>query len=72
MDLEGKSYRVFAAAYTGRKSTKAPGSLIAAEEEGLEFVCGNGETLLVTELQAPGKKRMPVSDFLRGHKVALS
>ena len=47
-------------------------SLIAAGEEGLEFVCGNGETLLVTELQAPGKKRMPVSDFLRGHKVALS
>ena len=72
MALEGKSYRVFAAAYTGRKSTKAPGSLIAAGEEGLEFVCGNGETLLVTELQAPGKKRMPVSDFLRGHKVALS
>ena len=72
MELEGKSYRVFAATYTGRKSTKAPGSLIAAEEEGLEFVCGNGETLLVTELQAPGKKRMPVSDFLRGHKVALT
>ena len=72
MELEGKSYRIFAAAYTGRKSTKAPGSLIAAGEEGLEFVCGNGETLLVTELQAPGKKRMPVSDFLRGHKVALT
>lgn len=72
MKLEGKSYRIFAAAYTGRKSTKAPGSLIAAGEEGLEFVCGNGETLLVTELQAPGKKRMPVSDFLRGHKVALT
>ena len=67
-----REIRVFAAAYTGRKSTKAPGSLIAAGEEGLEFVCGNGETLLVTELQAPGKKRMPVSDFLRGHKVALS
>ena len=48
MELEGKSYRIFAAAYTGRKSTKAPGSLIAAGEEGLEFVCGNGETLLVT------------------------
>ena len=72
MELEGKSYRVFAAAYTGRKSAKAPGSLIAAGAEGLEVVCGNGETLLITELQAPGKKRMPVSDFLRGHKVALT
>ncbi|MBO5497303.1 MAG: methionyl-tRNA formyltransferase [Oscillospiraceae bacterium] len=50
MELEGKSYRVFAAAYTGRKSAKAPGSLIAAGAEGLEVVCGNGETLLITEL----------------------
>ena len=72
MELEGKSYRVFAAAYSGRKSGKTPGSLVAAGEEGLEFVCGNGETLLITELQAPGKKRMQVSDFLRGHRVALS
>ena len=72
MELEGKSYRVFAAAYSGRKSSKTPGSLVAAGEEGLEFVCGNGETLLITELQAPGKKRMQVSDFLRGHRVALS
>ena len=72
MELEGKSYRVFGAAYTGRHSGKAPGSLIAAGEEGLEFVCGNGETLLITELQAPGKKRMKAGDFLRGHKVQLT
>ena len=72
MELEGNSYRVFGAAYTGRKSGKAPGSLIAASDEGLEFVCGNGETLLITELQAPGKKRMKAGDFLRGHKVQLS
>ena len=72
MELEGKSYRVFGAAYTGRRSGKAPGSLIAAGEDGLEFVCGNGETLLITELQAPGKKRMKAGDFLRGHKVQLS
>ena len=72
MELEGKSYRVFGAAYTGRHSDKAPGSLIAAGEDGLEFVCGNGETLLVTELQAPGKKRMKAGDFLRGHRVALA
>ena len=72
MELEGKSYRVFGAAYTDRKSGKAPGSLIGAGEDGLEFVCGNGETLLITELQAPGKKRMKAGDFLRGHKVQLS
>ena len=72
MELEGKSCRVFGAAYTGRHSDKAPGSLIAAGDGGLEFVCGNGETLMITELQMPGKKRMSAADFLRGHKVRLS
>ena len=72
MELQGQVCRVFGAAYSGRHSDRTPGSLIAAEKEGLEFVCGNGETLLITELQLPGKKRMQTGDFLRGHPVALS
>ena len=72
MELENKMYRVFGAAYTGRHSDKAPGSLISAGEDGLEFVCGGGETLLITELQAPGKKRMKAADFLRGHPMKLA
>ncbi len=72
MELQGKVCRVFGAAYSGRRSDKTPGSLIAAGNEGLEFVCGNGETLLITELQLPGKKRMQTGDFLRGHQVVLA
>ncbi len=72
MELEGITCRVFGAAYTGRRSGKVPGSLISAGVDGLEYVCGNGETLLITELQLPGKKRMRAGDFLRGHQVTLS
>lgn len=71
MELEGKCFRVFAAAYTGHHTQKAPGTLIAAGEDGIEIACGGGETLWITELQAPGKKRMRAADFLRGHRLSI-
>ena len=72
MELEGKTFRVFGAAYTDHHTGKAPGSVVSAGDAGIEIACADGQTLLVTELQAPGKKRMPAGDFLRGHKIALS
>ena len=71
MELEGKTYRVFAADYTNTKTNKAAGAVVAADNKGLEIACANGETLLITELQAPGKKRMSAGDFLRGHKIKV-
>ena len=69
MDLEGKSFRVFGADYTETKTGELPGTVIAAGKDGLEIACGGGKTIRITELQAPGKKRMAVGDFLRGHAV---
>lgn len=71
MELEGAVYRVFAAAYTENHSDKAPGSLVSAGKEGIEIACAGGETLRITELQAPGKKRMSAADFLRGHPIKI-
>ena len=71
MELEGAVYRVFAAAYTEKHSDKAPGSLVSAGKEGIEIACAGGETLRITELQAPGKKRMSAADFLRGHPIKI-
>ena len=69
MEMEGKTYRVFAAEYTDNKTHKAPGQIVAAGEKGIEVACGDGETVLITQLQAPGKKRMAAADFLRGHPI---
>lgn len=69
MDIEGKTYRVFAAEYTGNKTDKAPGQIVSAGEKGIEVACAAGETLMITQLQAPGKKRMKAADFLRGHPI---
>ena len=71
MELEGAVTRVFAAAYTAHHTALAPGKIVSAGKEGLEVACRNGETLLVTELQAPGKKRMKAADYLRGHAVRV-
>ena len=71
MELEGKSYRVFGAAYTGTRTDKAPGTVVSAGEQGIEIACAQGETICITELQAPGKKRMKAADFLRGHSLRL-
>ena len=69
MELEGAVYRVFAAEYTGNRTVKEPGKIVSAGNAGLEIACAGGETLMITELQAPGKKRMKAADFLRGHKI---
>ena len=69
MELEGKTFRVFRAAYTETQTEAAPGTVVSAGNDGLEIACADGETLRITELQAPGKKRMAAGDFLRGHAV---
>lgn len=69
MELEGSVYRVFAAEYTEHKTDKAPGQIVSAGKEGIEIACADGETLMITQLQAPGKKRMKAADFLRGHPI---
>ena len=69
MELEGKTFRVFGAAYTERRTDKAPCSIVRADEEGIAMACADGQCLLITELQAPGKKRMKAADFLRGHRL---
>jgi methionyl-tRNA formyltransferase len=71
MELEGKSVRVFGAAYGEKRTDKAPGTIVSADAEGIGIACADGQTLLITELQAPGKRRMPAADYLRGHRLTI-
>ena len=71
MELEGAVYRVFAAEYTNTHTQKQPGQVVSAGKQGIEVACADGQTLMITELQAPGKKRMKAADFLRGHPIKI-
>ena len=69
MELGGSTVKVFAAAYSDRTTDKTPGAVLSAGRQGIEIACGDGHCLFVTELQAPGKKRMSAADYLRGHPL---
>ena len=71
MDLNGEKIKVFAARHIGNRTDKAPGSVVSAGKAGLEIACGGGGTVMITELQAPGKKRMSAHDYLVGHPVSV-
>ncbi len=70
--LDGTTFKIFAAEYTDTKTDKAPGTVVDTGKRGIEIACGKGETIMITELQAPGKKRMSAADFLRGHSIAVA
>ncbi len=70
-DIDGTLCRIYAAQYTQNTTQKPAGSIVSAGNRGIEVACAGGRTLLITELQAPGKKRMAAADYLRGHPVKL-
>lgn len=67
MELCGTVVRVFGVEYSDVKTDKPPGSVACAGKDRLVVACAGGETLLITELQVPGKRRMSVSDYICGH-----
>ena len=70
-EIDGVLCRVFSAEKTQRHTKAIPGTILSAGKNGIEFACGGGESLCVTELQAPGKKRMQAADYLLGHPIKV-
>ena len=53
-EIDGKTFKIFRVEKTGKKTDKAPGTLLALTKQGLEIACGGGDVLVITELQAEG------------------
>ena len=70
-EIDGGSFRIFAAEFSETKTDKAPGEIVSAGKKGIEIACLGGETVMITELQANGKKRMKAADFLLGHPIKV-
>lgn len=67
-DVAGVVWKVFRA-HAGPETGKAPGTILSADQNGVAVACGDGRTLVITELQAPGGRRMAAADYLRGHPI---
>jgi methionyl-tRNA formyltransferase len=57
-----------ARALPGSPASAAPGTVLAASADGLRIACGSG-TLMVTELQRPGSRRLGAAEFLAGMPI---
>ena len=69
-EMNGKTYKLWRAQAL-EDSTDAPaGTVVAAGKEGLDISAG-GRLLRVTQIQAPGKKRMNTGDYLRGNLIEI-
>lgn len=64
--IDGKRLKIFAATPLAEPAG-APG-IVLASDEGLLIGTGDG-SVLMTELQLEGKKRMSAREFLRGHPI---
>lgn len=70
-ELQGTQLKVFRVEEDGAASA-APGALLAADKNGIRVACGDGESVRIVELQAPGKKRMRAADYLLGHPMQVN
>ena len=63
----GKVLKIHSSRMTEKNSDKVPGEIVCTAP--FLVACGEASVLELLEVQAEGKKRMAVSDFLRGHRV---
>ena len=66
--LGGKVLKIHESRLSDTKTCAEAGTVIDLQN-GICVACGDGNTVLLTEIQLEGKKRMNYSDFLRGHKI---
>ncbi|GAA4020727.1 methionyl-tRNA formyltransferase [Actimicrobium antarcticum] len=70
-NLHGAAIKIWQAEAVARSAASVPGEIIAADVElGLVVACGTGALRLI-ELQKPGGKRLPASEFLKGFPLTV-
>jgi methionyl-tRNA formyltransferase len=66
----GVVLKVGAAAAQAGVVAAAPGSILSADRGGVRVACGDG-VLVLSRLQRPGGRMLPVGEFLSGHPLTL-
>lgn len=64
----GNVVKVWEAQAIKKESQAQPGTVISVDKTGLRVACGEG-ILNITRLQFPGKRAMPVSDYIKGNTI---
>lgn len=67
---QGKNLKIWKATLApGSDRVREPGTVVAVGPEGVLVACGDGQGILVKELQLEGKKRLSTGEFLKGNAL---
>ena len=69
-ELAGTKFKVYRTEMGG-ETGKTAGTILSAGKKGIEVACGDGRSLVITELQAEGGKRMAAAAYLLGHPIEV-
>ena len=58
-------------AIDGNAVTAAPGTVISVSKKGIEVACGDNKSIVITEIQKPGKKKMDAHSFTLGCNIEV-
>jgi methionyl-tRNA formyltransferase len=66
--INGIAFKIYSAVMTEHQTSLQPGSIVKADQEGIEICCADG-SIIIRELQVSGGRRMSAGDYLRGHPI---
>ena len=69
-EIAGQWFKIYKTA-PGSATSQAPGTVLSAGKKGIEIACGDGRSLVITELQAESGKRMSAAAYLLGHPMKI-
>lgn len=67
---KGENMKIFSAAIVKDTSDKKIGTILNVNEDGILIKCKD-DAIIISEVQMPNKKRMKVSDYIRGNKIEI-
>ena len=65
--LDDKNIKLWVSKISDNVYDKKPGTIVNLSKDGMEVVTKD-KSILITELQLPGKKKMNIKDFINGNK----
>lgn len=67
---KGENMKIFKANIVKDSSDKKAGTILNVNEDGILVKCKDN-AIIISEVQMPNKKRMKVSDYIRGNKIEI-
>ncbi len=66
---KGETMKIWQAKVLEDTNIKEPGTILSVDKNGIQVQTGRG-SLLIQEIQMPNKRRMPVSEYIKGNMIS--